>query len=119
MKTALLLGSILFGTWFWQRPASSSSPTWPNSVPVFSGGRADCSYTLKNGSTFVSFSTLAPAVEVLSSARTAFTGDGWFELPLAPSDTLFFLRGESIAAILAESTDQGTRVTVLQHPKGL
>ena len=115
MKTLTLLGSLLFGVWFWQRPVSSHR----QGLPVFAGGRADSSYVLKNGSAFAAFSTLTPALEVLASARTSFTDEGWLELPLGMSDTILFIRGESVAAVLAETTDQGTRVTVLQRPKGL
>ena len=119
MKTLALLGSLLFGVWFWQRPVSSHRHGWPEGLPVFAGGRADSSYVLRNGSTFAAFSTLTPAGEVLASARTSFTVEGWLELPLGMSDTILFIRGESVAAVLAETTDQGTRVTVLQRPKGL
>lgn len=119
MKTLALLGALFFGTWFAQRPAASSDHGWPDGLPAFAGGRADCSYTLKNGSSFASFTTLTPAGEVLSSARASFAGAGWSEIPLQMSDTLLFVRGESVAAVLAEITDRGTRVTAIQRPKGL
>ncbi|MGN0852258.1 MAG: hypothetical protein ACI4Q3_02650 [Kiritimatiellia bacterium] len=119
MKTAALWGFLLFGAWFWRQPRTPHRHEWPEGLPVFSGGRADCAYTLANGSAFASFTTAAPAAEVLASARAAFTGEGWVEIPLALSDTRFFMRGEAVAVLLAESTGCGTRVTVLQRPRGL
>lgn len=121
MKTLTLAVAAFFGLWFWQRPPDeqSSSTVWPAAMPSFGEGCADCAFTLKNGTVFAAFTTRASAVDVLAAARTRYAEDGWTEISLGMFDTALFVRGESVAAVLAETTDAGTRVTAIQRAAGL
>lgn len=119
MKTTLLLCSAFFGLWFWQRPASVRNDRWPADMPVFCGGRADSSYELKSGSSFVSLTVPAELAAALAAAQDAFVSAGWQVLPIRTHDMLLFVRGDSVAAVLAEDVSGGTRLTAYQRPKGL
>lgn len=119
MKATLLLCSALFGLWFWQRPAPARNDGWPADMPVFCGGRADSSYVLKSGSSFVSLTVAADGAAALAAAQDAFAAAGWQVTPIRTRDMLIFTRGDSVAAVLAEGVPGGTRVTAYQRPKGL
>lgn len=119
MKTIVLLGATLFGAWFWQRPTSSHGAHWPSAMPIFAGGHAQSAYTLKNGTSFACLSVPETPQGALASARDAYLADGWRESPIRTHDMLIFTRGDSVAAVLAEDTPTGTRVTAIQRPKGL
>lgn len=121
MKTLTLAVAAFFGLWFWQRPLDeqSSSTVWPTAMPSFGEGRADCAFTLKNGTVFAAFTTRASAADVLAAARMRYVEEGWTEISLGMSDTVLFVRDDSVAAVLAETTDAGTRVTAIQRAAGL
>lgn len=121
MKILTLAGVAFFGLWFWQRPLDehASSTVWPAAMPSFGEGRADAAFALKNGTVFAAFTTRVSAADVLAVARTRYAEDGWTEIPLGMSDTALFVRDESVAAVLAETTDAGTRVTAIQRATGL
>ena len=121
MKTlAVILGSALFGAWFWQRPASGGgSAGWPETMPVFAAGIPESAYTLKSGCSFVCTVVPGGRDEALARARAAFAEAGWSAVPIRTRDMLVFTRGDAVAAILAEEIDAGTRLTAIQRPKGL
>lgn len=119
MKVLALLGALLFGSWFWQRPAIPRDAAWPAAMPVFAGGRPDCAYTLANGTAFASLRLSILPAAALEQARAAYEAAGWCVAPVRARDTLIFVRGESVAAVLAEPVPSGTRVTALQRPRGL
>ena len=117
---ALLMGSALFGAWFWQRPASGGgSAGWPESMPSFASGNPTCSYTLKSGGSFVSTTVPGGRDEALARARAAFAEAGWGVVPIRTRDMLIFTRGDAVAAVLAEEVETGTRLTALLRPSGL
>lgn len=120
MPTLALIASSFFAVWFWQKPAPSrAEPRWPAALPVFAGGRVETAYELKNGTSFASFTSPQAAPDILAAARAAYAEAGWVEIPFSCADTALFVRGESVATILAEATPSGARVTILQRPKGL
>ena len=121
MKTlAVILGSALFGAWFWQRPASGgNSAAWPASMPAFASGCPDGAYTLKSGSSFVCTVVPGGRDEALARVRSSFAEAGWNVLPIRTRDMLVFTRGDAVAAVLAEEVATGTRVTAIQRPSGL
>ncbi len=119
MKTMAIVCSVLFGSWFWQRASVPSGGTWPQGMPVFAGGRADGAYTLSSGSSLAVATVHAGRRDALASVRKAFLAESWMELPVHPQDMLIFTRGDSVAAVLAETVPDGTRLTAIQRPSGL
>lgn len=120
MKCAVV-GVALFALWFWRTPDGTTGARWPDAVPVFAGGVADCAYELANGTAFVSAETGGGAAAALDAARTAFAAAGWMESPVRASDMILFTRGTAVAAVLAQDAPSGagTRLTALVHPRGL
>jgi len=119
MKTALMLCSAVLGAWFWQRPSSAVRVGWPDGMPVFASGSADCAYSLRNGTSFVCTTVPGGRDEALARARTAFRDAGWRELPVRTSDMVVFTRGDAVAVLLAEAVEKKTRLTAIQRPAGL
>ena len=119
MKAALMLCSAVLGAWFWQRQPSTGRAGWPDGMPVFAGGGAECAYSLRNGSSFVCTTVPGGRDEALARARAAFRDAGWRELPVRTSDMVLFARGGAVAALLAEALDKETRLTAIQRPAGL
>ena len=119
MKTLCIICSVLFGVWFWRRPAPTGHTAWPEAMPVFAPGTPTCAYTLKNGSSFVCTTILGGRDEALARVRAAFAESGWSLAPIHTRDMLVFMRGDAVAAVLAEEVAAGTRLTALQRPKGL
>ena len=119
MKTAVALCAAIFGAWFWQRLAQSGGGgRWPDGMPMFASGQVECSYRLKTGTSFVSITVPVRRAEALARAREAFVSAGWREAPMRARDTLIFVRGDSMAAVLAEETDAGTRMTAVARAAG-
>lgn len=120
MKTTVLLLSVLFGAWFWQRPVSSGRlADWPASMPTFANGSPDCAYATTGGSSFVCTVVPGGRDEALARVRAVFAEAGWGAVPIRTRDMLVFTRGDAVAAVLAEEIATGTRVTAIQRPKGL
>lgn len=119
MKAALLMGSAVLGAWFWSKPAVPRRAAWPDGMPVFAAGRAECSYALRNGTSFVCASVSFGREEALARARSAFRDAGWQEMPVRTGDMVVFVRGDAVAALVAESLEKETRLTAIQRPAGL
>lgn len=120
MKTTVLLLSVLFGAWFWQRPVSSGRlADWPASMPIFANGSPDSAYATKGGGSFVCTTVQGGRDEALERVRAAFAEAGWGAVPIRTRDMLVFTRGDSVAAVLAEEVAAGTRLTAIQRRSGL
>ena len=120
MKVAVLLLSAVIGTWFWQRPVSSGRlAAWPASMPAFASGMPDSAYATKGGGTFVCTTVQGGRDEALARARAAFVEAGWSVAPVRTRDMLMFVRGDLVAAVLAEEVAAGTRMTAIQRKSGL
>lgn len=104
----------------WSRPVATPQVrerTWPAPMPRFVQGVPEASYELKNGTTFVSLTTLRGVDEVLASARTEYLNVGWQLEPIAARDMLIFTCGNNVAAVQALATARGTLVTSIQRNK--
>ena len=120
MKVAVLLLSAVIGTWFWQRPVTSGRlAAWPESMPAFANGMPDSAYATKGGGTFVCTTVQGGRDEALARARAAFAEAGWSVAPIRTRDMLIFVRGDMVAAVLAEEVAAGTRLTAIQRRNGL
>ena len=120
MKTVLIAASLL-GAWSWLQPGGTrAARAWPAALPAFAGVR-DVAFTttLRGGTAFVHATVPAPADAVLEDARRAYAEAGWSVSPVRAHDMLVFTRGEAVATVLAQDTPHGTRIAVLQRPRGL
>ena len=117
MKTFFMVCAALLGTWFWRRPAERENTGWPEGIPVFAGGAAGASFRLSSGTSCLGGTVGIDREAALESARTAFASAGWRELPVRTADMLLFVRGEAVAAVLAESVSGGTRITAISAPE--
>ena len=121
MKSVTLLFAALLGAWSWlQSGAPRTERAWPSGIPAFAGARAvNFSSRLGDGAELVNLVVPEPAGQVLDAARGAYAEAGWTESPVRTHDMLVFTRGEAVAAVLAQTVPEGTRLTVLQRPRGL
>lgn len=121
MKSAALLFAAVFGAWSWLRPAAPrTGHAWPPGMPAFAGAcRPGFSAVLANGTRFVSALASEPPEQVLANVRRTYAEAGWAESPVRARDMLVFTRGEAVAAVLAQTVPEGTRVTAIQRPRGL
>ena len=118
MKIAFLCVA-LFGLWFWQRPQGRPSGGWPESMPVFAGGVAECAYETRGGGAFVSVAMPGSAGDAAAAVRAAFSSAGWSELPVRTRDMLMFTRDDAVAAVLAQDETGGVRITAVCRTPGL
>ena len=116
--TAAIAVAAIFGTIFWQRPAESRH-SWPSSMPGFGQVAPKFSMEAKSGSSVVSFTSNDSPSALLDGACAAYRSAGWKELPVRTTDMRLFAKGESVAAVLVQTTRQGTCVTAIQRPRGL
>ena len=116
--TAAIAAAAIFGTVFWQRPAESQY-LGPSSMPGFGEVAPKFSMEAKNGSSVVSFTSHDSPSALLDGACAAYRSAGWKELPVRTADMRLFAKGESVAAVLVQTTLQGTCVTAIQRPRGL
>lgn len=120
MKVVIPILAALFGVWTWRQPATGTARSWPDAVPSFAGaGPVNFAATLRNGTSFANALVATTAAQALEDARRAYAEAGWAESPVRAADMLLFTRGEAVAAVLAQDTPRGARVTVLQRPRGL
>ena len=118
---AVLIATALLGAWSWLQPAGPRAPrAWPAAMPAFAGVR-DVAFatSLRGGTAFVNATVPVPADAVLEDARRAYAEAGWSVSPVRARDMLVFTRGEAVATVLAQETPRGTRIAVLQRPRGL
>ena len=117
---ATFVSSVLFGAWFWQRPASGvRQEGWPETMPAFASGSPDSAYATKGGGSFVCTVVPGGRDEALARVQSAFAEAGWSAIPIRTRDMLVFTRGDAVAAVLAEEIAVGTRLTAIQRPAGL
>lgn len=121
MNAPPLLIAALFGAWTWTTTRPPARPhAWPSGLPEFAGAaQVGYSASLPNGTKLVNLVVQTPAEAVLASAGRAFYEAGWRESPVRTRDMLIFTRGPAVAAVLAESVPEGTRVTAIQRASGL
>lgn len=113
----LLLSSAAMAAVFWRRPAKSM-PTWPTAMPAFAGGQTVFAVESGHGDAVVHQLTDGGVEAVLDAARGAYGTEGWTEAPIRTRDALLFTRGSDVAAVFAEDTPSGTRVTAVQRTHG-
>jgi len=110
MKGLFLL--CVFAWVFWRGPAPARN-AWPDAVPAFAG-EAACAFTFRDGGAFASVLSPHEPGAALVQAAEAFRAAGWHETAVRFADTRLFLKGGSVAAVLAQADPAaGTRLTVL------
>ena len=117
MKTLALACTALFGWWFWRTPAHRAvTEEWPAAMPQFAEGRAGVAYSTPAGSAFVHIDSAFAPEAALDSAANAFAAAGWAAADVRTRDSLIFMKGDLVAAVLALPRGHGSMITAVISP---